>query len=141
MKTLLYSFALSFILFGNLFSQDETKQDPFQGNYNVGSSSELALFWRNNNDGYVAKHQIFDYYGASGQYFLDSSARGIYSGDLSTSQTYNYGAFDALTGDFNGDNYDNIVAAWEGTGNSINIVIPKNIDKNNRTGICSSLSE
>lgn len=129
MKTLYYSFVMSILLWGNLFGQ--TPQDPLQGHYNMGSSDELALFWRNSYDDTLVKHQIFDYYGNSGQYFIDSSARGIYSGDLGNSNDGKYfsNSFDAITGDFNGDGYDNIVAAWETTNNSINIVIPRNIDK------------
>jgi hypothetical protein len=119
---------LCFFLFAQVhFSQSDP--DPFQGNYNLGSSAEIAVFWRHNNDGYVAKHQVFDYYGNSGQYFLDSASRGIYSGDLGTSENYNNAYFDAITGDFNGDGYDNIIAAWEGVDNTINIIIPKNISK------------
>ncbi len=129
--------AIILILFFNscrIFAQ-ETKQDPFQGQYNLGKSDEITLFWRNNNDTQqLVKHQIFDYYGNSGQYFLDSSARGFYSGDLGTAVNQGTGlhnAFDAITGDFNGDGYDNIIAAWETADNSINIIIPKNIDKSN----------
>lgn len=134
MKTLLYSVAISFFLCGNLYSQDETKQDPFQGNYNVGSSAELALFWRYGG-GKVAYHQVLDYYGNSGQYYLDSAVSGAYSGSLGTSNngTYNQDNFAAITGDFNGDGYDNIIAAWEASDSSINIIIPKNIDKSSLT--------
>ena len=118
-----------------LAQSSETKQDPLQGHYNMGTSDEIALFWRNSNDGYVAKHQVFDYYGNSGQYFLDSSASGIYSGNLGAGENGYYPGttFGAITGDFNGDGYDNIIAAWETKDSSINIVVPKNIDKSSLT--------
>ncbi len=118
-----------------LAQSSETKQDPLQGHYNMGTSDEIALFWRNSNDGYIAKHQVFDYYGNSGQYFIDSSARGVYSGNLGAGENGYYPgtAFGAITGDFNGDGYDNIIAAWETKDSSINIVVPKNIDKSSLT--------
>lgn len=125
--------AVFIFLFAHLhFSQPNLEiPDPFQGNYNLGSSSEIALFWHYNKSGdSTVNYQIIDYYGASGQYFLDSSAKGTYSGNLGTG--YNNGLahfyFDAVTGDFNGDDLDEIASAWETTNNSINIVIPK-IDK------------
>ena len=135
MKTLQYSVVISFFLCINILSQNQTPQDPLQGHYNMGTSDEITLFWRNTNDGYVAKHQVFDYYGNSGQYYLDSAARGVYSGNLGTAENGNYPgtAFDAISGDFNGDGYDNIIAAWETKDSSINIVVPKNIDKNSLT--------
>ena len=135
MKTLLYSVAISFFLCINLFSQNQTPQDPLQGHYNMGTSDELTLFWRNSNDGYVAKHQVLDYFGNSGQYNLDSAARGVYSGNLGTAENGYYPGttFGAISGDFNGDGYDNIIAAWEAKDSSINIVVPKNIDKSSLT--------
>jgi len=40
--------------------------DPFQGNYNLGSSAEIALFWHfNKSSDSTVNHQIIDYYGAS----------------------------------------------------------------------------
>ncbi len=114
------------------FSQADFQfPDPFQGNYNLGSSAEIALFWHyDNHSDSTVNHQIIDYYGTTGQYFLDSSSRGTYTGNLSTG--YNNGSahfyFDAVTGDYNGDGLDDIISAWETTNNSINIVIPK-IDK------------
>ncbi len=105
--------------------------DPFQGNYNLGSSAEIALFWHfNKSSDSTVNHQIIDYYGASSQYFLDSSVRGTYSGNLGTgfNNGFTHFYFDAVTGDYNGDGYDDIISAWETTNNSINIVIPK-IDK------------
>ena len=111
MRRLVYSIFLLIFLIGISFAQD--KQDPFQGHYNVASSDEIALFW--NNSGSTVKHQIFDYYGNSGQYFLDSSARGTYTGDLGSSSSGSSvnQYYDAITGDFNGDGLDNIVAAWK----------------------------
>jgi len=127
MRRLVYSISMLTFLIGSTFAQDQ--QDPLQGHYNVGSSDEIALFW--NNSGSKVKHQIFDYYGNSGQYFLDSSARGVYTGDLgsTTSGSSVDQYYDAITGDFNGDGLDNIVAAWITEDSSINIVIPKNISK------------
>ena len=112
-----------------------TKQDPLQGHYNMGTSDELTLFWRNSNDGYVAKHQVLDYFGNSGQYYLDSAARGVYSGNLGAGENGYYPGttFGAISGDFNGDGYDNIIGAWETKDSSINIVVPKNIDKSSLT--------
>ena len=101
----------------------------------MGTSDELTLFWQNSNDGYVAKHRVFDYYGSSGQYYMDSAARGVHSGNLGTAENGYYPgtAFDTISGDFNGDGYDNIIAAWETKDSSINIVVPKNIDKSSLT--------
>lgn len=114
-----------------LFAQDE-KTDPFQGNYVLGSSSEIVLFWHyDKSQDSTVNHKVFDYYGNSGTYFLDSSSKGSYIGSLGAG--YNNGGakynFDAITGDFNGDGLDDIISAWETSDNSINIVIPE-IDKN-----------
>ena len=135
MKNIFYCFFISCLFTVNILSQNQTLQDPLQGHYNMGTSDELTIFWRNSNDGYVAKHQVFDYYGNSGQYYLDSAARGVYSGNLGTAENGYYPgtAFDAISGDFNGDGYDNIIAVWEAKDSSINIVVPKNIDKNSLT--------
>jgi hypothetical protein len=120
---------LVFLFIQIQFSQSDP--DPFQGNYNLGSSAEIAIFWHYDasNDSTV-KHQIIDYYGTSGQYFLDSSARGTYSGNLGTGYDNGFARFyfDAITGDYDGDGLDEIVSAWETTDNSINILIPE-IDK------------
>jgi hypothetical protein len=127
MRQLVYCISMLTVFIGSSFAQDQ--QDPLQGHYNVGSSDEIALFW--NNLGSTVKHQIFDYYGNSGQYFLDSFARGTYTGDLgsTTSGSSINQYYDAITGDFNGDGLDNIVAAWITADSSITIVIPKNINK------------
>jgi len=132
MKRFVFGVFLVFAV-GNLLAQN--KQDPLQGHYNVGGSDEIALFWRNSNEGNIAKHQIFDYYGNSGQYFIDSAAHGVYSGDLGTSDNGHYIAtpYGTITGDFNSDGYDNIVAAWEASDSSILIVVPKNINKSSLT--------
>jgi hypothetical protein len=132
MKRLAFRILLLIFIAGITLAQD--KQDPFQGHYNLGNSSEIALFTHNVFRDTLIRHNIFDYYGNSGQYFLDSSSSGTYNGDLGTSfydasATYH---IEAITGDFNGDGYDNIVSAWVGKNNSINIVVP-NIKKNTLT--------
>ena len=126
-----YSFFFIFAFLPSVIIS-QTQTDPLHGHYNIGSSDEIAMFWQSSDSGDkdIARHQIFDYYGNSGQYYIDSAARGAYTGDLGASDNGGYhSTFDAITGDFNGDGYDNIVAAWEGQDSSIIIVIPKNIDK------------
>ena len=107
-------------LYSILFSQ-ETKQDPLQRNYNLGSSAEIALFWNFNSQGSKVHHKVFDYFGTAGQYFIDSSSRGTYTDALGT---YGNEQIDAVTGDFDGDGLDEIVAVWEGENQSLNIVLP-----------------
>ncbi len=131
MKNLIKATICGLLLLQPLYSQ--TEPDPFQGKYNLGSSSEIALFWHYDQfSDSTVKFQVVDYYGNSGQYFLDSSSKGYYTGNLGTG--YNNGFsdfyFDAITGDLNGDGYDNVIAAWESSNNSINIVIAQ-VDKNN----------
>ena len=133
MKVLLYSVIVRCLLSGDLFGQGQTVQDPFHGHHNIANSDEIGLLWYyDGSQNSAVNHQILRYYGNSGQYFLDTAASGAYTGNLGASTTsyyYNY-SFDAITGDFKGDGYDEMVGAWEGSGNSLNIVIPK-IDKNN----------
>ena len=134
MKTLYSSFVISILLWGNLFSQTQTKQDPFHGHYNLGSSSEIGLFLETTpKDSAVLKHQIYRYYSGSGQYYMDSATSGIYSGtlgaDFALQEVPPY-YFGAVSGDFTGSGLDNIVAAWIANDSSIKIVIPK-INKDN----------
>ncbi|MCK5457817.1 MAG: hypothetical protein KAI45_11875, partial [Melioribacteraceae bacterium] len=67
------------------------------------------------------QHKVFDYYGNSGQYFIDSASRGSYTESLGIIKN---GQVDAITGDFDGDGLDEIVAVWEGSNLSLNIVVP-----------------
>ncbi|MCB9211727.1 MAG: hypothetical protein H6609_20380, partial [Ignavibacteriales bacterium] len=129
------SILILFISVINLFSQND-KTDPLRGNYNLGSSSEIAVFWRYQYGAHEVNHNVLDYYGNSGQYFLDTATSGVYTGDLAAgsdgSNPLNNN-FEAITGDFNNDGYDNIIAAWQTKNNSISIVIPKNIEKSSLT--------
>ncbi len=111
-----------------LFSQDQ-KQDPFSSNYTLGHSEEIALYWNVDNFSEIdntVNYKLFDYYSNFGQFFIDSSNGGNYS-----SSDFLLGekkGMDVITGDFDGDGLDEIISAWEGSGNSLNLVVP-NIDK------------
>jgi len=124
---------LLIFLFSTIFLAQTGKTDPLRGNYNLGSSSEIVMFWQNGNDAqHKVKHQIIDYYGTSGQYFLDTANRGSFLADSNNAYDENKkDYFDVITGDFDGDGLDEIISAWETANNSINIVIPQNIDKTN----------
>jgi len=125
------------MMFAFVYSTNaQTTQDPFHGHYKLGSSSEIALFLKTSpgNDQFL-KHQIFRYYSGSGNYYMDSAASGLYTGNLdpkfSGQDTPPY-YFRAVSGDFTGSGLDNIVAAWIANDSSIQIVVPK-INKGNLT--------
>jgi hypothetical protein len=132
MKQTLLSFLLMLAFFCNANSQNQP--DPLQGHYNLGTDDEIVVFSNHIYKDTVVKHNIFSYYGNSGQYFIDSSSSGTYDGNLSTGYYDDFSAdyIETLTGDFNRDGKDNIVAAWVGSNNAINIIVPK-VDRNTLT--------
>ncbi len=123
MKTL-YCFVLSFLLWGNLFSQTQTAQDPFFGHRKLGSSDKLSLIWHSGGN-LPLKYQTFRYAGSGGGYYMDSSTS---ARDTNTAIS-GRNRIDAVTGDFTGSGLDNLVIAEEGVNNSIKIIVP-DIDKN-----------
>jgi hypothetical protein len=130
MRQFVYA-AVVFLFLPRIYAQ--TKQDPFHGHYKLASSSEIALFLKNNiSNQKLLKHQIFRYYSGSGKFYIDSATSGYYTGnldpDFSNQQVPPY-YFGAVSGDFTGTGLDNIVAAWVANDSSIKIVVPK-INKN-----------
>ncbi len=126
MKYLVSLIILSFLFVSVSFAQNV--DEPFKGHHNIMKSNELALFWNYHGDyDSTVNHQIFSYTGNSGEYIIDSSAKGTYNGSLGT--VYNLGYipayFNVIAGDFYGDSREDIVAAWNTTGNSVNIVVPQ----------------
>ncbi len=122
-----FSLLISIIIFvTSSFAQ--SPEEPFKGHHNIVKSNELALFWNYHASAdSTVYHQVFSYAGNSGKYIIDSSEKGSYNGDLGT--VYNQGYIkphiNVVTGDFYGDSRDDIVAAWNSAGNSLNIVVPQ----------------
>lgn len=124
MKILYSSFVVSIFLWGNLFSQTQTPQDPFFGHHKLGSSDELSLVWHSGSNIHL-KHQAYRYAGTAGGYYLDSTTSATDTNTAISGQN----RIDAVTGDFTGSGLDNLVIAEEGVNNSIRIIVP-DIDKN-----------
>ena len=101
------------------------KRDPFLGDYILGHSAEMYMVWAPWNifASDSCYHQIFDF--ESGTYDIKPEAQHIYSGYQSGKHgIWGDGEVEVATGDFNVDNYDDVIVAWEGFSNNIHLMIP-----------------
>ena len=120
-KFLLFLFVLGI----TLGSAQEPERDPLFGNYRLGSAAELVLVHSDfeENDGIHFKS--YNYLNLNnpelqnqvqpGESYLEAGATGI-AGDK---------RMDIITGDFDGDDKDDILAAWEGADRSIVLAFPE----------------
>ncbi|MFQ5633131.1 MAG: hypothetical protein ACE5I1_30555, partial [bacterium] len=115
--TLFSAFLL--ILMSNKVQAQVDVNDPFQGNYIMGKSSEIVLL-RGSSGNFAAT--IYNSNGAvetgglvAGPVQRESDPWGVFGQN---------GQIDAATGDFNGDGLDDLAAAWEGPNRSVTLYIP-----------------
>ena len=116
---------LTILLMVIYVSAQEPDRDPLFGNYRLGSAAELLLMHSDFevNDGIHFKS--YNYLNLNnpelqnqvqpGESYLESGVTGI-AGDK---------RMDIITGDFDGDDKDDILAAWEGADRSIVLAFPE----------------
>lgn len=131
MKPKLYrALSLSLLLGGlplALTAQETASEpDPFAGNYILGNSAELFLLWgTNENDDSSAYQRLYDVDG-----FGDGTIPNSIVPKSRRRESGNFGAagnrgMDVATGDLNGDDFDDVVAAWEGPNGTVKLLIPR----------------
>jgi len=102
--------------FINSWAQEKT--DPLKGNYTLGNSAELVTLWPQQ-DGNTSHLKVYDFTDSktiTGATVKDYSAEWALGGNKQ---------MDLACGDFNGDGYEELVAVWEGSDNSLKMVIPR----------------
>ena len=112
------------------FSQSgNEKADPFQGNYNLATSSEILLTWNYTNNGDTVEQRMVDYFGTAGEFFLDPKEKKAGSGESGFGGGKH---IEMITADFNGDGLDEIISAWQDKDSSLKLIMPY-VNKNDLT--------
>jgi hypothetical protein len=102
-----------------------TEPDPFAGNYIIGNSAEVFAVWALPFGDPAPVQKVYDVEGFGLENVPDeilTTARHV--SDAAHSSGGRRG-MDAAAGDFNGDGFDDLIAAWEGEENSIVIMVPE----------------
>ena len=96
-------------------SPDEA--DPFAGNYILGNSAEAVLIWNFERPSFSAPEvpstqRLYDVtgFGPVNAQIIPEDTRS----DRGRFAAAGEGGMDVATGDFDGDDFDDVVAAWEG---------------------------
>jgi len=93
--------------------------DPLMGNYDIGNSSEVIMVWPET-DGDQCNQKIFDFLGSNNIVIpkplqSETGVNGI-GGGMNTA---------VVSGDFDGDGRDDLIAAWETTDRAIVLSVPE----------------
>lgn len=122
MKNLLIAACAIFIGTCNIYSQSPADTiDPLYRSRTLGKNAEMLILL--NKAGLGQNRYIYDYNGSTSEV-----SRKFYDGTSNSTGTVDvvlYGDMAVATGDFNGDNADDVVTAWECANNAIYLSIPK----------------
>jgi hypothetical protein len=125
MKTLLR--LVMCVLFGVGVMKSQTgspDRDPLQGSYALGRAADVALLWAVQGTPADAYRNIYHYLSFGNPALSDSLLPSVAWHDTGTSAVWGGEAMDAATGDFDGDNKEDVIYAWEGPDKSIESVFP-----------------
>ncbi|MGA7303552.1 MAG: hypothetical protein WBW88_01710, partial [Rhodothermales bacterium] len=110
----------------NSFGQDTEESEPLKGTRKLGDSSELLLLWSEGRTSGEKFASVLDYINLNNpdpnvpNDLVPSELQSV----KSAANPEQDKAVDVIAGDFDGDNLDDYVAAWEGPDRSIEMIIP-----------------
>ena len=130
MKTKIYILTIFlFLLFMIMAQNPQDERDPLQGDYRIADAADLLTLWAGSpgTNGNQINHKFHRFVALNDPNpdVLDQLQAGnkmIATGDSGTAGDR---TLDMIVGDFNGDNVDDIVSAWEGPDRTINLIIPE----------------
>jgi len=129
MKRFCYALTAGLLLAGSLYAQS-ADQDPLLGNYVLGNSAEFVVLWSENQNSSDQQsfQKIYDFVNLNNPSLLDRLQPATRQSETGVAGITGNRKMDAITGDFNDDSADDLIAIWEGPNRTITMIIPQ-IDK------------
>ncbi len=121
--------AAGLLLASPLFAQSADK-DPLLGNYVLGNAAEIVMLWSENQNSADQQsfQKIYDFVNLNNPAVMDRLQPATRQRETGATGIAGNREMDVITGDFNGDSADDLIAVWEGANRSITMIIPQ-IDK------------
>jgi len=104
----------------------ENEKDPFYGDYRLGDAAEVLLLWHTFGENQTYQ-KIYDYINLNNpdpnvpNQFAPSTRQSMQD----NVDTFSFRPLDTIAGDFDGDDAEDVVAAWEGENRSIRLILPE----------------
>ncbi|MGH7597759.1 MAG: hypothetical protein ACREOI_15525, partial [bacterium] len=129
MKRFCYALIAGLMLASRLFAQAADK-DPLLGNYVLGNSAEFVMLWSENQNSADQQsfQKIYDFVNLNNPAMPDNLQPATRQNQAGAAGIAGNRGMDAISGDFNGDSADDLIAVWEGLNRTIAMIIPQ-IDK------------
>jgi len=131
MKHFYHAAAAGLMLVNSLLAQSvNTERDPLLGNYVLGNSAEIVMLWSENQNSSDQQsfQKIYDFVNLNNPALMDKLQPATRQRETGATGIAGNRRMDVITGDFNGDSADDVIAVWEGANRAITMIIPQ-IDK------------